>query len=305
MLDSFKSDSDNEEEGGAHEAVVRTTSTDTDTETTTTITTTKPKPKPNPKPKPKGKAMTAIPQENWEGMLCNINAGPFAPTTGRVVSWGNGWITLNTRHGLHKRHAFELTCAEKRGDDNDNDNDNDDHNDHNDHNDDDDESLWPQIPVEVDPDAKVPRKRVQKVKEEVSDDDENDKDKDKDKVKEEEREKKEKEKEEKEKDKDKEKEKENSNSNSNSKEKKTGGRGGKKGAAKKNSKSPTNTVIDGGSSKKDGGEPAGKGQTSAKSAPACRARTEAAAIGGTAGPAAGQHHNCLPNPKQVSERSEL
>ena len=71
-------------------------------------------------------------------------------------------------------YACELTCAEKRGDDNDNDNDNDDHND--DHNDDD-ESLWPQIPVEVDPDAKVPRKRVQKVKEEVSDDDENDKDK--------------------------------------------------------------------------------------------------------------------------------
>jgi len=69
-------------------------------------------------------------------------------------------------------YACELTCAEKRGDDNDNDNDNDDHND--DHNDDD-ESLWPQIPVEVDPDAKVPRKRVQKVTEEVSDDDEDDK----------------------------------------------------------------------------------------------------------------------------------
>ncbi|GMI53324.1 hypothetical protein ScalyP_jg466 [Parmales sp. scaly parma] len=84
MLDSFKSDSDNEEEGGAHEAVVRTTSTDTDTDTETTITTTKPKPKPNPKPKPKGKAMTAIPPKNWVGMLCNINAAP-APTTGRVV----------------------------------------------------------------------------------------------------------------------------------------------------------------------------------------------------------------------------
>ena len=206
------------------------------------------------------------------------------------MSWGNGWITLNTRHGLHKRHAFELTCAEKRGDDNDNDNDNDDHNDHNDHNDDDDESLWPQIPVEVDPDAKVPRKRVQKVKEEVSDDDENDKDKDKDKVKEEEREKKEKEKEEKEKDKDKEKEKENSNSNSNSKEKKTGGRGGKKGAAKKNSKSPTNAVIDVEAARK-------------KTAENQREKAKLAQIQlGTAGLAAGQHHNCLPNPKQVSER---
>ena len=207
------------------------------------------------------------------------------------MSWGNGWITLNTRHGLHKRHAFELTCAEKRGDDNDNDNDNDDHNDHND---DDDESLWPQIPVEVDPDAKVPRKRVQKVKEEVSDDDENDKDKDK--VKEEEREKKEKEKEEKEKDKDKEKEKENSNSNS--KEKKGGG--GRKEQRKRIPKVPPTPR---GSSKKDG-EPAGN-QTSANPAPTSRAaRTEAAAIGGTAGLAAGQHHNCLPNPKQVSERSE-
>ena len=157
-----------------------------------------------------------------------------------MVSWGNGWITLNTRHGLHKRHAFELTCAEKRGDDNDNDNDNDDHNDHNDHNDDDDESLWPQIPVEVDPDAKVPRKRVQKVTEEVSDDDEDDKIRTRSRRRSERRRKR---KEEKEKDKDKEKEKENSNSNSNSKEKKTGGRGGKKGAAKKNSKSPTNTAV--------------------------------------------------------------
>jgi len=98
MLDSFKSDSDNEEEGGAHEAVVRTTSTDTDTDTETTITTTKPKPKPNPKPKPKGKAMTAIPPKNWVGMLCNINAAP-APTTGRVVSWGNGY------HAQHPARA--------------------------------------------------------------------------------------------------------------------------------------------------------------------------------------------------------
>ena len=39
--------------------------------------------------------------------------------------------------------------------------------------------MWPQIPVEVDPDAKVPRKRVQKVKEEVSDDHHDHKDKDK------------------------------------------------------------------------------------------------------------------------------
>jgi len=39
MLDSFKSDSDNEEEGGAHEAVVTTTSTDTETTITTTNTT--------------------------------------------------------------------------------------------------------------------------------------------------------------------------------------------------------------------------------------------------------------------------
>ena len=93
-------------------------------------------------------------------------------------------------------------------------------------------------------------------------------------------------KEEKEKDKDKEKEKENSNS----KEKKTGGRGGKKGAAKKNSKSPTNAVIDVEAARK-------------KTAENQREKAKLAQIQlGTAGLAAGQHHNCLPNPKQVSER---
>ena len=117
MLDSFKSDSDNEEEGGAHEAVVRTTSTDTDTETTTTITTTKPKPKPNPKPKPKGKAMTAIPQENWEGMLCNINAGPYAPTTGRA----GGVLGKRLDHAQHPPRVAQAPrlradmCGEERG----------------------------------------------------------------------------------------------------------------------------------------------------------------------------------------------
>jgi len=62
--------------------------------------------------------LNSIPSDNWHNKLVLISSGPLINHTGRVIKWGNGWITVSTVTGriageggcklLHNRRAFEL-----------------------------------------------------------------------------------------------------------------------------------------------------------------------------------------------------
>jgi len=75
----------------------------------------------NPPPYP---LLNSIPSDKWSQRLVLISAGPLVNHVGRVVKWGNGWITVSTQTGvdgkysscdgsssaefLHNRRAIEL-----------------------------------------------------------------------------------------------------------------------------------------------------------------------------------------------------
>jgi len=58
-----------------------------------------------------GTPLGSVPQDLWPQALCTITSGPYCGLHGRVVRWGNGWVTVNCREGIHNRHAFELVVA--------------------------------------------------------------------------------------------------------------------------------------------------------------------------------------------------
>jgi len=68
----------------------------------------------NPPPYP---LLNSIPSDKWSHRLVLISTGPLVNHIGRVVRWGNGWITVSTQTGadgssatelLHNRRAIEL-----------------------------------------------------------------------------------------------------------------------------------------------------------------------------------------------------
>ena len=52
--------------------------------------------------------LTSVNSLQWENKLVRIMFGPLARHTGRIMRWGNGWVTIGTYAGLHNRRAFEL-----------------------------------------------------------------------------------------------------------------------------------------------------------------------------------------------------
>jgi len=61
--------------------------------------------------------LNSIPSDKWSQRLVLISTGPLVNHIGRVVKWGNGWITVSTQSGaddssatelLHNRRAIEL-----------------------------------------------------------------------------------------------------------------------------------------------------------------------------------------------------
>ena len=60
--------------------------------------------------------LNSIPSDQWANQLVMISAGPFTNYTGRVVKWGNGWVsvqihttnTISPAELVHNRRAIEL-----------------------------------------------------------------------------------------------------------------------------------------------------------------------------------------------------
>ncbi len=60
--------------------------------------------------------LNSIPSDQWANQLVMISAGPFTNHTGRVVKWGNGWVsvqihttnTMSPAELVHNRRAIEL-----------------------------------------------------------------------------------------------------------------------------------------------------------------------------------------------------
>lgn len=69
-------------------------------------------------PPPPFPLLNSIPSDKWSDKLVLISTGPLVNHVGRVLKWGNGWITVSTTTGgkspqdsneiLHNRRAIEL-----------------------------------------------------------------------------------------------------------------------------------------------------------------------------------------------------
>jgi len=78
-------------------------------------------------PPPPYPLLNSIPSDKWSKRLVLISTGPLVNHVGRVVKWGNGWITVSTQTGgngknrigggelLHNRRAIELYLLPEEG----------------------------------------------------------------------------------------------------------------------------------------------------------------------------------------------